>query len=107
MVRVTFITHDGNEHIIEAKSGVSLMEAARDNSVPGIEADCGGALSCGTCHVYVADDWVSRLPSMEDMEKDMLDFAWEPDSDTSRLSCQIKLSDSLNGLIVQIPANQG
>ena len=107
MVRVTFITHDGNEHIIEAKSGVSLMEAARDNSVPGIEADCGGALSCGTCHVYVAADWVSRLPSMEDMEKDMLDFAWEPDSDTSRLSCQIKLSDSLNGLIVQIPANQG
>lgn len=79
----------------------------RGNSVPGIEADCGGALSCGTCHVYVADDWVSRLPSMEDMEKDMLDFAWEPDSDTSRLSCQIKLSDSLNGLIVQIPANQG
>ena len=107
MVRVTFITHDCNEHIIEAKSGASLMEAARDNSVPGIEADCGGALSCGTCHVYVADDWVSRLPSMEDMEKDMLDFAWEPDSDTSRLSCQIKLSDSLNGLIVQIPANQG
>ena len=107
MVRVTFKTHDGNEHIVEAKSGASLMEAARDNSVPGIEADCGGACACATCHVYVADDWVSQLPSKEDMEKDMLDFAWEPDSTTSRLSCQIKLSENLDGLTVQIPANQG
>ncbi len=107
MVRVTFKTHDGNELIIEAKSGASLMEAARDNSVPGIEADCGGACACATCNVYVADYCVSQLPSKEDMEKDMLDFAWEPDSTASRLSCQIKLSESLDGLVVKIPANQG
>lgn len=107
MVRVTFKTHDGNEHTVEAEQGTSLMEAARDNSIRGIEADCGGACACATCHVYVAKDWVSRLPPKESMEEDMLDFAWEPDPNTSRLSCQIKLLDGLDGLTVQIPEEQG
>jgi 2Fe-2S ferredoxin len=82
------------------------MEGARDNNIPGIEADCGGACACSTCHVYVHPDWVAKLPAAADMEIDMLDFAWEPDPKRSRLTCQIKVSAALDGLVVQMPEKQ-
>ena len=82
------------------------MEGARDNNIPGIEADCGGACACSTCHVYVDPAWVDRLPPKEAMEEDMLDFAWEPDPERSRLTCQLRVSDELDGLVVQMPEKQ-
>ncbi len=84
----------------------AIMEGARDNGVPGIEADCGGACACSTCHVYVATDWVDRLPPRDPMEEDMLDFAYEPDPERSRLTCQIKVTPELDGLVVNLPERQ-
>lgn len=103
MVKLIFQTHDGQEHAVEAKVGTNLMEAARDNNLSGIAAECGGACACATCHVYVAPEWIEKLPEREEMEEDMLDFAWEPDGERSRLSCQIPITESLDGLTVRIP----
>ncbi|WP_136442420.1 2Fe-2S iron-sulfur cluster-binding protein [Pacificoceanicola onchidii] len=106
MARITYIEHDGTEHVVDVPAGLTVMEGARDNNVPGIDADCGGACACSTCHVYVHADWVEKLPKMDDMEEDMLDFAFEPDMSRSRLTCQIKVTDALDGLIVNLPEKQ-
>ena len=106
MAKITYIEHNGTEHIVEVANGLTVMEGSRDNNIPGIDADCGGACACSTCHVYVHPDWVSKLNPKEDMEKDMLDFAFEPDAERSRLTCQIKVSDALDGLVVQMPEKQ-
>ncbi|MEM9708724.1 MAG: 2Fe-2S iron-sulfur cluster-binding protein [Pseudomonadota bacterium] len=103
MTKVTFIAVDGTEHIVDVPEGHTLMEAARDASVPGIDADCGGACACSTCHVYVHPDWVGRLPEMEGIEEDMLDFARAPDLRRSRLTCQIKVTPAMDGLVVEMP----
>ncbi len=106
MVKITYIEYDGTEHVIEAEPGVSVMEAAVKNMVPGIDADCGGACACATCHVYVDPTWLEKVGKPEAMEESMLDFAAEP-KENSRLSCQIKVSDALDGLIVRLPEFQG
>ena len=106
MPKITYIEHGGNEHVVEVSSGLTVMEGARDNNIPGIDADCGGACACSTCHVYVHPDWVTKIPGREPMEEDMLDFAYEPDPDRSRLTCQLKVTDALDGLIVQMPERQ-
>ncbi|PID36791.1 MAG: 2Fe-2S ferredoxin [Rhodobacterales bacterium] len=106
MPKVTLIEHTGTQHVIDVPYGHTLMEGARDNGVPGVESDCGGACACATCHVYVAPDWVAKLKPMDEMEEDMLDFAFEPDLARSRLSCQIKITDALDGLVVHIPERQ-
>ena len=106
MVKITYIEFDGTEHVIDVAEGLTVMEGARDNGVNGIEADCGGACACSTCHVYVAEEWVEKLPAREDMEEDMLDFAYEPDAKRSRLTCQLRVSDALDGLVVQMPEKQ-
>lgn len=106
MAKITYIEHDGKEHVVDVANGLTVMEGARDNDIPGIEADCGGACACSTCHVYVAEDWIEKLPAREPMEEDMLDFAFEPDPSRSRLTCQIKVTDDLNGLVVQMPEKQ-
>ena len=106
MAKITYIEHNGTEHVIEVANGLTVMEGARDNNVPGIEADCGGACACSTCHVYVDAAWADKIPAKDDMEADMLDFAWEPDAGRSRLTCQIKVSDALDGMIVNLPEKQ-
>ena len=106
MIKVTFIDASGKAREIEASEGATLMEAAIKNAVPGIEAECGGACACATCHVFVDEAWIGKLPKKEQMEEDMLDFAFEV-KPTSRLSCQIKLRPELDGLVVTTPARQG
>ena len=106
MAKITFIEHGGTEHVVEVANGMTVMEGARDNNIPGIEADCGGACACSTCHVYVHPDWFSKLPEIDPMEEDMLDFAFQPDPDRSRLTCQLKVTDDLDGLVVQMPEKQ-
>ena len=105
MPKITFIEHDGIKHEVSAETGMTVMEAAVKNSVPGIEAECGGACSCATCHVYVDEKWCETTGQPEEMEEDMLDFAFDV-RDTSRLSCQIKVTDELDGLVVQVPEKQ-
>jgi ferredoxin, 2Fe-2S len=106
MAKITYVEFGGKEHVIEVKTGMTVMEGARDNGVRGIEADCGGACACSTCHVYVDEAWVARLPRIEAMESDMLDFAFQPDPKRSRLTCQLKVSDALDGLRVYMPEKQ-
>jgi len=106
MAKITYIEHNGTEHVVEVANGLTVMEGARDNNIPGIEADCGGACACSTCHVYVDDAWVEKLPAKDDMEEDMLDFAYEPDPAKSRLTCQLKVTDALDGLRVKMPEKQ-
>ncbi len=106
MARITYIEFGGKSHTVEVANGLTVMEGARDNGIPGIEADCGGACACSTCHVYVDPDWVARLPAKDGMEEDMLDFAFQPDPVRSRLTCQLKVSDALDGLVVQMPEKQ-
>ena len=106
MAKITYIEHNGTEHQIDVANGLTVMEGARDKNIPGIEAECGGACACSTCHVYVHPNWVDKLPSMDDMEEDMLDFAYEPDPARSRLTCQLEVTDALNGLVVQMPEKQ-
>ena len=106
MAQITYIEHDGTQHDVQVADGLTLMEGARDNNLPGIEADCGGACACSTCHVYIDAAWVEQLPVKDEMEEDMLDFAWEPDPARSRLTCQIKVTESLNGLVVHMPERQ-
>ena len=106
MAKITYIEANGTEHVVDVPNGLTVMEGARDNDIPGIEADCGGACACSPCHVYVAPDWVDRLPAKDPMEEDMLDFAWQPDPVRSRLTCQIKVTEALDGLVVQMPEKQ-
>jgi ferredoxin, 2Fe-2S len=106
MPKITYIENSGNSHTIEVSSGLTVMEGAVQNDIPGIDADCGGGMACATCHVYVKEDWFNKLPKKEDGEEDMLDMAFEPKSN-SRLSCQLVVSDALDGLIVNIPSKQG
>ena len=105
MPKITFIAHDGARREVTASDGMSLMEAAVKNGVPGIDADCGGACACATCHVFVNGDWGVRLGPRGDMEQSMLDFA-EDVRETSRLSCQIKLGPEHDGMVVELPARQ-
>ena len=106
MAKITYVEHNGTEHVVDVASGLTVMEGARDNNIPGIEADCGGACACSTCHVYVDAAWVEKLPAKDDMEEDMLDFAFEPDPARSRLTCQVKVTDDLDGLVVHMPEKQ-
>ena len=106
MAKITYITHDNQNHTIDVQNGLTVMEGAVQNDIPGIDADCGGGMACATCHVYVKDEWFDKLPAKEDGEEDMLDMAYEPKKN-SRLSCQIIVSDELDGLIVNIPSKQG
>ncbi len=105
MAKITYITHDDQRFEVDAPNGSTVMEMAIKNSVPGIEAECGGACACATCHVYVDDAWKEAVGGPEAMEEDMLDFAWEVQP-TSRLSCQVKVTDALDGLVVRIPEKQ-
>ena len=106
MAKITYIEFNGTEHVVDVENGMTVMEGARDNNIPGIEADCGGACACSTCHVYIDSSWVDKLPPKEDMEEDMLDFAYSPDDNTSRLTCQIEVTNNLDGLIVRMPEKQ-
>lgn len=106
MAKITYIEHNGTKHEVDVSNGLTVMEGARDNDIPGIEADCGGACACSTCHVYVDPAWVEKIPAKDDMEEDMLDFAYQPDPERSRLTCQIKVSDALDGLVVKMPEKQ-
>ncbi|MHC0053226.1 2Fe-2S iron-sulfur cluster-binding protein [Actibacterium sp. D379-3] len=106
MAKITYIEHNGTEHVVDVATGMTVMEGARDNNVPGIDADCGGACACSTCHAYIDADWAAKLPAIEAMEEDMLDFAWQPQPGRSRLTCQIKVSDDLDGLVVKLPEKQ-
>ena len=106
MPKITYITNDKQNYTIDIQSGLTVMEGAVQNDIPGIDADCGGGMACATCHVYVKEEWLDKLPTKEDGEEDMLDMAFEPKKN-SRLSCQIVVSDELDGLIVNIPSKQG
>lgn len=106
MAKIIFVTQDGAEYAVEAASGSSAMENAVRNDVPGIDADCGGACACATCHVYVEAPWFEVLGEPSEMEADMLDFASELRAN-SRLSCQIRIRDDLDGLRLGIPERQG
>lgn len=106
MAKITYVEFSGKEHIIEVANGLTVMEGARDNAVPGIDADCGGACACSTCHAYIAPEWVDRLPAKDAMEEDMLDFAFQPDPARSRLTCQLKVTDEMDGLKVFLPEKQ-
>ena len=105
MPKITYIEHTGKEHVVEVPSGWSVMEGAVKNLIPGIDADCGGACACATCHVHVDSQWAGKLPPKQDMEETMLDFAQELEP-TSRLSCQIKVTPELDGLVVRMPRSQ-
>ena len=105
MAKITFIQHNGTEQTVDGQTGMTVMETAVKNMVPGIDADCGGACACATCHVYVDDAWREATGQPEQMEEDMLDFAFDV-RPSSRLSCQIKVSDALDGLVVRIPDKQ-
>jgi len=106
MVKITYIEFNGTEQVVDVAPGLTVMEGARDNGVKGIEADCGGACACSTCHVYVDAAWIDKLPKRDAMEEDMLDFAYEPDPKLSRLTCQIKVTPELEGLVVRMPERQ-
>ncbi len=105
MPKITFVTSEGEEHIVDAEAETSLMNAAMDNSIPGIDADCGGEASCGTCHVMLDSNWADKVNGMSDMEESMLSMNYER-QETSRLSCQVKVSDEHDGMRVLIPAHQ-
>ena len=105
MTKVTYQDLKGNSKTIEIENGLSVMEGAIQNEIPGIDADCGGAMACSTCHVYVKDEWFNKIPKTEDAEVDMIDMAYEPKKN-SRLSCQIIISDELDGLEVLTPEKQ-
>ena len=106
MPKVTYIEFDGTEHIVDVDKGLTIMEGAVQKNIPGIDADCGGSCVCATCHVYVDDDWLDKLPEQSEAEKDMLDFAFETKT-SSRLSCQIFLDENLDGIVVSLPEKQG
>ncbi|MCQ9616118.1 2Fe-2S iron-sulfur cluster-binding protein [Paenalcaligenes niemegkensis] len=105
MVNVTYIEFDGTKHEVQVEVGNSLMKGAVYNGVPGIDAECGGACACATCHVYIEGEWFDRLPGAQDEESGMLEFANEP-QERSRLSCQIKVTSDMDGLVVRMPEFQ-
>ena len=105
MPKIIYIEHSGKSHTIEVANGLSVMEGAVQNNIPGIDADCGGSMACATCHVYVKEEWFNKLPKKEDGEEDMLDMAFETKKN-SRLSCQLMVSDQLDGLVVNLPEKQ-
>ena len=105
MPKITYIEHNGKKHTIDVANGLSIMEGAVQNNIPGIDADCGGAMACATCHVYVKEEWFNNLPQKEQGEEDMLDMAFEPKKN-SRLSCQILVSQELDGIVVDLPKKQ-
>lgn len=105
MAKITYIEKDGTEHQVEVPNGLSVMEGALKYTIPGIDGDCGGACACATCHVYVDPAWTDKVEPSDELEQDMLDFAFNVE-DNSRLACQIKVSDALEGLIVRMPERQ-
>ena len=105
MAKITYIEHGGQKHEIDVANGLTVMEGAVQNDIPGIDADCGGSMACATCHVYVNDEWFNKIPKAEDGEQDMIDMAYEPKKN-SRLSCQLIVSDDLEGLVVMTPSKQ-
>ena len=105
MPKITYIEYKGKAHTIEVANGLSVMEGAIQKNIPGIDADCGGGMACATCHVYVKQEWFDKLPKKEDGEEDMIDMAYEPNK-FSRLSCQLIVSEKLEGLVVKLPENQ-
>ena len=105
MPKITYITSDNQSHTIEVQNGLTVMEGAVQNDIPGIDADCGGGMACATCHVYVQDEWFNKIDKAEDAEQDMIDMAYEPKKN-SRLSCQLIVTDQLDGLVVTTPEKQ-
>lgn len=105
MAKITYVEFNGTEHTYDGEEGKSVMEVAIKNSVPGIDADCGGACACATCHVYVREAWREITGAPEQMEEDMLDFVFDV-REGSRLSCQIKITDALDGLVIDLPEKQ-
>jgi len=105
MPKITYIEHNGKSHTIEVAKEHTVMEGAVQNNIPGIDADCGGACACATCHVYVDEKWFNKLPKKESAEEDMIDVAFEPNK-FSRLTCQITVTDELDGLVVKMPLKQ-
>ena len=106
MAKINFVDHHGETRTVEIENGATVMEAAIRNAVPGIEAECGGACACATCHVYVDAAWIEKTGARSQMEEDMLDFAFDVQPN-SRLCCQITVSPELDGLVVRTPAQQG
>ena len=105
MSKITYIDYQGNSKTIDVENGLTVMEGAIQNDIPGIDADCGGSMACATCHVYVEEKWLDKIPKVEDAEVDMIDMALEPKKN-SRLSCQLIVSNELDGLIVRTPEKQ-
>ncbi len=105
MPKITYIENNGKTHNIEVPNELSVMEGAIQNNIPGIDADCGGACACATCHIYVDEKWFNKLPSKSEAEQDMLDMAIEPNK-FSRLGCQITVNDDLDGMVVKMPSKQ-
>lgn len=106
MPNITFVDADGTRHDVVAKSGVSLMETALSNNIDGIEAECGGSCMCATCHCFIDEEYAAKIPAMGSDEDEMLGFAAEERREGSRLSCQVKVTDDLEGMVVQLPAEQ-
>ena len=105
MPKITYIDNQGNSKTIDVEKGLSVMEGAIQNNIPGIDADCGGSMACATCHVYVKEEWLKKLPKEDEGEADMIDMSFEPKKN-SRLSCQILITDELDGLTVTTPEKQ-
>ena len=105
MTKITYKDYQGNSKTIDVDNGLSVMEGAVQNEIPGIDADCGGAMACATCHVYVEEKWLNKIPKAEEAEVDMIDMAYEPKKN-SRLSCQLIVTDELEGLTVTTPEKQ-
>ena len=105
MPKITYIEYNGKTHTIDVGKGLSVMEGAVQNNISGIDADCGGGMACATCHVYVKEEWLDKLKKIENGEQDMIDMAYEPKKN-SRLSCQLIVSDELDGLEVTTPLKQ-
>ena len=105
MAKITYKDHEGGSRTIEVEKGLSVMEGAIQNDIPGIDADCGGSMACATCHVYVEEKWLNKIPKVEEAEVDMIDMAYEPKKN-SRLSCQLIVTDELDGLVVTTPEKQ-
>jgi 2Fe-2S ferredoxin len=106
MAKIKFIEHNGTEHDVESDNGLTIMQAAVNNGVPGIVAECGGACSCATCHVQIDSEWYGKIELPSDMENEMLEFAMSYEENASRLSCQIKISDELDGIVIRTPESQ-
>ena len=106
MAKITYIEHTNKKHIVEVPNNMSVMEGALQNNIPGIDADCGGSMACATCHVYIDKKWLDKLKKKDEGEEDMLDMVYQPNK-FSRLSCQLIVSNELDGLILRMPSKQG